>query len=52
MVRGNVEITVEVRAIDSGKAGESIRVENTRTRKVFRARVLDEKMVLVEDAKP
>jgi flagella basal body P-ring formation protein FlgA len=49
VVRGNVEITVEARAVDSGKVGDVIRVENTQTRKIIRAKVLNEKMVSVEE---
>lgn len=50
--KGNVEITVGVRAIEEGKAGDSIRVENTQTHKVLRGRVLNEKMVSIEEGKP
>ena len=44
---GNVEITVQVRATEDGKAGDMIRVENSETHKLLRAKVLDEKTVLV-----
>jgi len=46
--RGNVELMVEARAIEDGKAGENIRVENTSSHKVLRGKVLDEKTVLIE----
>jgi flagellar basal body P-ring formation protein FlgA len=49
MRKGNVEITVEVRAVEDGKAGDSIRVQNTKSQKVLRARVEDEKTVSIED---
>jgi flagella basal body P-ring formation protein FlgA len=52
MRKGNVEITVEVRAIEDGKAGDSIRVENTKSHKVLRALIEDEKTVTIEDRKP
>jgi len=52
VTRGNIEITVSVRALANGKAGEVIQVENTESHKVLRARVLDEKTVLVEEQKP
>ena len=50
--RGNVEISVQVRASEEGKAGDTIRVENTDTHKVLRGKVLDEKTVLVDQDKP
>jgi flagellar basal body P-ring formation protein FlgA len=50
--KGNIEITVEVKAIEDGKAGELIRVENTATHKLLRGRVLNEKMVSIEERKP
>lgn len=46
--KGNVELSVQVRAIEDGKAGDSIRVENTDTHKLLRGKVLDEKTVLLE----
>ncbi len=49
--RGNVELTVQTRAIEDGKAGDKIRVENTDTHKVLSARVLDENTVLVDQDK-
>lgn len=45
--RGNVELTVEVRALEDGKAGDTIRVENTDSHTVLRGKVLDEKTVLI-----
>jgi flagella basal body P-ring formation protein FlgA len=39
---------VEVRAVEDGKAGDLIRVENTESKKVLRAKVLDEKKVLIQ----
>ncbi len=45
--RGNIEITVEAKALEDGKTGDVIRVENKKTHKVLRAKVLDEKTVLV-----
>jgi flagella basal body P-ring formation protein FlgA len=50
--KGNVEITAEVRAAEDGKAGEIIRVENTKSHKLLRARVEDEKTVSIEDRTP
>ncbi len=50
--RGNVEITVQVRAVEDGKAGDRIRVENTESHKVLAGKVLDEKTVLVEQGEP
>jgi flagella basal body P-ring formation protein FlgA len=47
--RGNVEITVQVRAIEDGKAGDPIRVENTTSHKVLQGKVLDEKKVVIEE---
>jgi len=44
---GNVEITVQVRATEDGKAGDVIRVENSETHKLLRGKVLDEKTVVV-----
>jgi flagellar basal body P-ring formation protein FlgA len=49
---GNVEIAVQVRAVENGKTGDVIRVENTDTHKLLRAKVLDEKSVLVEQDRP
>ena len=46
--KGNIELSVEVRAIEDGKAGDSIRVENTDSHKVLHGKVLDEKTVLLE----
>ncbi len=50
--RGNIEITVQVRAVEDGKAGDNIRVENTATHKLLRGQVLDEKTVLVLQERP
>jgi flagella basal body P-ring formation protein FlgA len=49
---GNVELTVDARAIEDGKAGDVIRVENSDSHKVLRAKVLDEKTVLVQSDEP
>lgn len=46
--RGNVELSVQVRAIEDGKAGDLIRVENTDSHKVLRGKVLDERTVLLQ----
>ncbi len=46
--KGNVEISVQVRAIEDGKMGDVIRVENTDSHKILKGKVLDEKKVLVE----
>jgi flagella basal body P-ring formation protein FlgA len=46
--RGNVELRVDARAIEDGKAGEEIRVENIDSHKVLKGKVLDEKTVLIE----
>jgi flagella basal body P-ring formation protein FlgA len=45
--KGNVELSVQVRAIQDGKMGDVIQVENTDSHKVLKAKVLDEKKVLV-----
>jgi flagella basal body P-ring formation protein FlgA len=50
--RGNVELIVDTRAVEDGKAGDMIRVENTSSHKVLRGKVLDEKTVLIEQEKP
>ncbi len=50
--KGNIELTVDTRAIEDGKAGEVIRVENTASHKVLRGRILDERTVLVDQEKP
>jgi len=47
-----VEIMIHARAIEDGKAGEEIRVENTDSHKVLWARVLDENRVLIDQTKP
>ncbi len=49
---GNVELRVDARAIEDGKAGDEIRVENTDSHKVLKGKVLDEKTVLVEQNAP
>jgi flagella basal body P-ring formation protein FlgA len=53
MRRGNVELAVQVRAVEDGKAGETIKVENTDSHKLLRGKILDEKTVLLgqEEAK-
>jgi flagella basal body P-ring formation protein FlgA len=50
--RGNIEVTVNVRAIEDGKAGEMIRVENTASHKLLKGKVLDEKTVLIDQTEP
>lgn len=45
--KGNVELSVQVRAVQDGKMGDVIQVENTDSHKVLKAKVLDEKRVLV-----
>jgi flagella basal body P-ring formation protein FlgA len=45
--RGNLELSVEVRALEDGKAGDAIRVENTESHTLIRGKVLDEKTVLI-----
>jgi flagella basal body P-ring formation protein FlgA len=52
IVEGNVELQVTVRAIDDGKMGDMIRVENTDSHKLLKAKVLDEKTVLIETDTP
>lgn len=49
---GNVELTVDARAIEDGKAGDVIQVENSDSHKVLRAKVLDEKTVLIQNDEP
>jgi flagella basal body P-ring formation protein FlgA len=46
--RGNVELRVDARAIEDGKAGENIRVENTDSHKVLKGKVVDEKTVYID----
>lgn len=46
--QGNIELSVQVRAVEDGKAGDSIRVENTDSHKVLRGKILDEKTVLIQ----
>ena len=46
--KGNLEISVEAKAMENGKIGDRIRVENTLSRKVLRGKVLNEKTVLVD----
>lgn len=46
--KGNIELSVQVRAIEDGKAGDSIRIENTESHRLLRGKVLDEKTVLIE----
>jgi flagella basal body P-ring formation protein FlgA len=48
---GNVEIMVHARAIEDGKAGEEIKVENTDSHKVLWAKVVDENRVLIDPTK-
>ena len=43
--KGNVEIEVMVKTLEDGKVGRVIRVENTGSQKVFKARVVDEMTV-------
>jgi flagellar basal body P-ring formation protein FlgA len=49
---GNVELTVDARAMEDGKAGDVIRVENSDSHKVLQAKVLDEKTVLIQNNEP
>jgi len=46
--RGNIELDVDARAIEDGKAGDEIRVENTDSHKVLKGKVVDEKTVLID----
>jgi flagellar basal body P-ring formation protein FlgA len=46
--KGNVELSVEARAIEDGKAGDMIQVENTASHKILKGKVLDENTVLVQ----
>lgn len=48
----NVDLTVDARAIEDGKAGETIRVENTDSHKVLKGKVVDENTVLIEQTQP
>ncbi len=50
--RGNIELTVEVRALEDGKAGDTIQVENTDSHTILRGKVLDEKTVLITSGGP
>ncbi len=50
--RGNIELMVEVRALEDGKAGDTIQVENTDSHTVLRGKVLDEKTVLITSGGP
>jgi flagella basal body P-ring formation protein FlgA len=49
---GNVELSVDAMAVEDGKAGDVIRVENSDSHKILRAKVLDEKTVLVQNDEP
>ncbi len=49
---GNVELSVDARAIEDGKAGDIIRIENLDSHKVLRAKVLDEKTGLIQNNEP
>ena len=46
--KGRVELSVDARALHDAKAGERVRVENTRSGKVLVGTVLDERTVLLE----
>jgi flagellar basal body P-ring formation protein FlgA len=46
----NVELTVDAKALDDGKVGQVIRIQNATTGKIFKARVVDEKNVEVIQA--
>jgi flagella basal body P-ring formation protein FlgA len=50
--RGNVELSVVTEAIEDGKLGDTVRVENTESHKLLRGKVLDEKTVLIEQEQP
>jgi flagella basal body P-ring formation protein FlgA len=43
--KGNVDIEVQVKALEDGKMGCVIRVENTGSQKILKARVVDETTV-------
>jgi flagellar basal body P-ring formation protein FlgA len=45
---GNVEISVQVRAVEDGKPGGTIRVENIDSNKLLQAKVLNDNTVLIE----
>lgn len=44
--KGNVEIEVTVQAMEDGRVGRVIRVQNTGSKKLFKARVIDESTVV------
>jgi len=50
--QGNVELSVVTQAIEDGKLGDTVRVENTESHKLLRGKVLDEKTVLIEQEQP
>lgn len=45
--RNNVELAVDAKALEDGKAGQVIRIQNAASGRIFKARVLDEKTVEV-----
>jgi len=45
--RGNIEVAVDAKAMEDGKAGQVIRFQNIASGRVFKGRVVDEKTVLV-----
>lgn len=47
--KGNIELSIEARALVDGKAGDSIQVVNTDSGKVLHGKVLDEKSVLIDE---
>jgi flagellar basal body P-ring formation protein FlgA len=50
--QGNVEISVHVRAVEDGKLGDVIRVENSESHKVLRGKILNDKTILVGAVNP
>jgi flagella basal body P-ring formation protein FlgA len=45
--KNNIEVAVDAKALEDGKAGQVIKIQNASSGKIFRARVLDEKNVEV-----
>ncbi len=45
--KGNIELAVEAKALDDGKTGQVIRIQNVASGKIFKARVVDDRNVEV-----
>ncbi len=47
--KGNIELSIQAKALFDGKAGDNIQVLNTDSGKVLHGKVLDEKTVLIDE---